>query len=104
GRPKIKTAPLGGAASRQAQRGGIFLSPGRPKIKMAPLGGSKPSGAAWGLFFIAGPPQDKNGPLGGSKPSGAAWGLFYVRPKLMMLSGFSDYSGVRMARVCLAAR
>ncbi len=42
GRPKAKSAPLGGVASGQSPRsvGGDVLPPGRPKAKSAPLGGA----------------------------------------------------------------
>ena len=68
GRPKAKSAPLGGSKLRSGAAWGPFLPPGRPKAKSAPLGGSKlRSSAAWGPFLPPGRPKAKSAPLGGQQ-------------------------------------
>src|SRR3546814_12308715 len=48
--PKQKAPPWGAASRRRSV--GAFLLPGRPKAKSAPLGGSKPKAQRGGFFAV----------------------------------------------------
>jgi hypothetical protein len=50
---ETRRAPCPPGEFRVARTAGFFLPPGRPKAKSAPLGGSKPKAQRGGFFCLA---------------------------------------------------